>query len=64
MSYQAPLRDMRFVLHKLFDVSAHCELHGAPFYTRRILPRVSSHREALQGGADCLMAMPEAHFAF
>ncbi|MFZ3152450.1 acyl-CoA dehydrogenase family protein, partial [Pseudomonas sp.] len=28
MSYQAPLRDMRFVLHELFDVSAHCELLG------------------------------------
>ena len=28
MSFQAPLRDMRFVLHELFDVSAHCELLG------------------------------------
>ena len=28
MSYQAPLRDMRFVLHELFDVSAHCEQLG------------------------------------
>src|SRR6218665_1650722 len=26
MSYQAPLRDMRFVLHELFDVTAHCAL--------------------------------------
>jgi alkylation response protein AidB-like acyl-CoA dehydrogenase len=25
MKYQAPLRDMRFVLHELFDVSGHCE---------------------------------------
>ncbi|HHM8031102.1 TPA: acyl-CoA dehydrogenase N-terminal domain-containing protein, partial [Pseudomonas aeruginosa] len=25
MDYQAPLRDMRFVLHELFDVGAHCE---------------------------------------
>ncbi|EJN22739.1 acyl-CoA dehydrogenase [Pseudomonas sp. GM78] len=25
MSYQAPLRDMRFVLHELFDVTAHCQ---------------------------------------
>ncbi|MDP9687529.1 UNVERIFIED_ORG: alkylation response protein AidB-like acyl-CoA dehydrogenase [Pseudomonas mohnii] len=25
MSYQAPLRDMRFVLHELFDVSGHCQ---------------------------------------
>ncbi len=40
------------------------KLHSALFYTRRILPRVSSHREALLGGADCLMALPEAHFAF
>jgi alkylation response protein AidB-like acyl-CoA dehydrogenase len=40
------------------------KLHSAKFYTRRILPRVSSHREAIQGGADCLMAMPEASFAF
>ncbi|MGH8436065.1 MAG: acyl-CoA dehydrogenase family protein, partial [Pseudomonas sp.] len=29
MSYQAPLRDMRFVLHELFDVSAHCQLLGS-----------------------------------
>lgn len=28
MSYQAPLRDMRFVLHELFDISSHCELLG------------------------------------
>ena len=28
MSYQAPLRDMRFVLHELFDISGHCELLG------------------------------------
>lgn len=26
MSYQAPLRDMRFVLHELFDVTGHCAL--------------------------------------
>ncbi|HSX90201.1 MAG TPA: acyl-CoA dehydrogenase family protein, partial [Pseudomonas sp.] len=26
MSYQAPLRDMRFVLHELFDISGHCAL--------------------------------------
>lgn len=24
MKYQAPLRDMRFVLHEVFDVSGHC----------------------------------------
>ncbi len=28
MSYQAPLRDMRFVLHALFDVGGHCALLG------------------------------------
>lgn len=28
MSYQAPLRDMRFVLHELFDAAAHCERLG------------------------------------
>ena len=26
--------------------------------------RASGHRESLLGGADCLMALPEAHFAF
>ena len=40
------------------------KLHSAEFYLRRILPRASAHREALLGGADCLMAMPEASFAF
>ncbi|MFK0090837.1 acyl-CoA dehydrogenase C-terminal domain-containing protein [Pseudomonas sp. NPDC090755] len=25
MNYQAPLRDMRFVLHELFDVQGHCQ---------------------------------------
>ena len=40
------------------------KLHSALFYTRRVLPRVSSHREMLLGGADCLMALPEADFAF
>ncbi|UVL59791.1 acyl-CoA dehydrogenase C-terminal domain-containing protein [Pseudomonas sp. B21-032] len=29
MSYQAPLRDMRFVLHELFDVSGHCQQLGS-----------------------------------
>lgn len=28
MSYQAPLRDMRFVLHELFDVTGHCQQLG------------------------------------
>jgi hypothetical protein len=28
MSYQAPLRDMRFVLHELFDAADHCERLG------------------------------------
>ncbi|BAU77110.1 acyl-CoA dehydrogenase C-terminal domain-containing protein [Metapseudomonas furukawaii] len=40
------------------------KLHSARFYLRRVLPRASGHREALLGGADCLMALPEAHFAF
>ena len=40
------------------------KLHSADFYLRRILPRASAHRESLQGGADCLMAMPESSFAF
>ncbi|MEK1908460.1 MAG: acyl-CoA dehydrogenase C-terminal domain-containing protein, partial [Pseudomonas sp.] len=40
------------------------KLHSAAFYVRRVLPRASSHREALLGGADCLMAMPEESFAF
>lgn len=40
------------------------KLHSARFYMRRVLPRASQHREALLGGADCLMAMPDAHFAF
>ncbi len=28
MNYQAPLRDMRFVLHELFDLSGHCQQLG------------------------------------
>jgi len=28
MSYQAPLREMRFVLHELFDAAAHCASLG------------------------------------
>ena len=40
------------------------KLQSADFYLRRVLPRASGHREALLGGADCLMAMPEQSFAF
>ncbi len=40
------------------------KLHSAEFYLRRVLPRASAHRESLQGGAACLMAMPEDSFAF
>jgi alkylation response protein AidB-like acyl-CoA dehydrogenase len=40
------------------------KLHSADFYLRRVLPRASAHREALLGGADCLMAMDEESFAF
>jgi len=40
------------------------KLQSADFYLRRVLPRASSHREALLGGATCLMVMDEASFAF
>ncbi|HEX5843884.1 MAG TPA: acyl-CoA dehydrogenase C-terminal domain-containing protein [Pseudomonas sp.] len=40
------------------------KLQSADFYLRRVLPRASAHREALLGGAACLMAMAEASFAF
>ena len=40
------------------------KLASAEFYVRRLLPRASSHREALLGGAACLMALPAEHFAF
>ncbi|MCY1313618.1 hypothetical protein D9M70_641580 [compost metagenome] len=40
------------------------KLMSAEFFLRRLLPRASSHREALLGGADCLMALPAEHFAF
>ncbi|MDP5052739.1 MAG: acyl-CoA dehydrogenase C-terminal domain-containing protein, partial [Congregibacter sp.] len=36
----------------------------ARFYFQRILPRTASHKLALLSGADNLMAMPEAMFAF
>ena len=40
------------------------KLHSARFYVRRVLPRATGHREALLGGADCLMALADEHFAF
>jgi alkylation response protein AidB-like acyl-CoA dehydrogenase len=40
------------------------KLQSADFYLRRVLPRASAHRESLLGGANCLMAMDEANFAF
>ncbi|MFT7288248.1 MAG: alkylation response protein AidB-like acyl-CoA dehydrogenase [Halieaceae bacterium] len=40
------------------------KLMTARFYFERLLPRTSSHKEALLSGADNLMAMPEALFAF
>nr|WP_225776960.1 acyl-CoA dehydrogenase C-terminal domain-containing protein [Pseudomonas sp. Marseille-Q3773] len=40
------------------------KLHAAQFYWRRVLPRATAHREALLGGADCLMALPASDFAF
>jgi len=42
----------------------HAKLQAAQFYWRRVLPRASAHREALLGGADCLMALPASDFAF
>jgi alkylation response protein AidB-like acyl-CoA dehydrogenase len=39
------------------------KLQTADFYWRRILPRASAHREALLGGAACLMAMPASDFS-
>ena len=36
---------------------------AADFYWRRVLPRATAHREALLGGAECLMAMPASDFA-
>lgn len=40
------------------------KLQAAEFYWRRILPRATAHREALLGGAGCLMTIPESDFAF
>ncbi len=40
------------------------KLHSARFYLRRVLPRAGAHRDAVLGGADCLMDLPEASFAF
>jgi alkylation response protein AidB-like acyl-CoA dehydrogenase len=39
------------------------KLQTADFYWRRVLPRASAHREALSGGANCLMAMPATDFS-
>ena len=40
------------------------KLHSTAFYLKRILPRASAHREALLGGAACLLALDAEHFAF
>ena len=40
------------------------KLMTARFYFDRLLPRTRGHKEALLSGADNLMAMPEAMFAF
>ncbi|MCU1718523.1 acyl-CoA dehydrogenase C-terminal domain-containing protein [Pseudomonas sp. 5P_3.1_Bac2] len=40
------------------------KMQTAHFYLRRVLPRASAHREAVLGGAECLMAMDAADFAF
>jgi hypothetical protein len=47
------------------DVSFYeAKLHTARFYFDRLLPRTGAHKESLLSGADNLMAMPEAMFAF
>ena len=40
------------------------KLMTARFYFGRLLPRTGAHKDALLSGADNLMAMPEAMFAF
>lgn len=40
------------------------KLHAAAFYWQRVLPRATAHCDALRGGAQCLMSLDEAHFAF
>ncbi|MBV4484780.1 acyl-CoA dehydrogenase C-terminal domain-containing protein [Pseudomonas sp. SWRI153] len=40
------------------------KLHTADFYWRRLLPRASAHRDAVIGGANCLMALPASDFSF
>ena len=40
------------------------KLMTARFYFERLLPRAGAHRDALLSGADNLMALPEAMFAF
>ncbi|HJE27780.1 MAG TPA: acyl-CoA dehydrogenase C-terminal domain-containing protein, partial [Pseudomonas nitrititolerans] len=40
------------------------KLASADFYLRRVLPRASAHREAILGGAGCLMALDEESFVF
>lgn len=40
------------------------KLMTARFYFDRLLPRTGAHKDALLSGADNLMAMPEAMFAF
>ena len=39
------------------------KLHTARFYFDRLLPRARAHREAIESGADNLMALPEELFA-
>ncbi|NCE89371.1 acyl-CoA dehydrogenase C-terminal domain-containing protein [Pseudomonas sp. L13] len=40
------------------------KLHTCDFYWRRLLPRASAHRDALLGGASCLMSIPASDFNF
>ncbi|MFZ5757267.1 MAG: acyl-CoA dehydrogenase C-terminal domain-containing protein [Pseudomonadota bacterium] len=36
----------------------------ARFYFKRILPRTAAHKGAIEGGLECLMAIPAENFAF
>jgi hypothetical protein len=46
------------------DAFLQAKVQTAQFYYQRILPRTESHKIAMLNGADSVMAMPEASFAF
>ena len=50
MEYKAPLRDMRFVLHELFDATGHCELLGNGL-DRELIDGVLEEAARYTGGA-------------